>query len=171
MEVSLHRWSMCSERGIPFAFATGLQFGTDVLPTGCVRLAKPFSAEQLRDVVEDVSSLNHGHKPKKEAKRSSTCRYFVRNPSARLKNVLRIGTSLSGDISLARMIPSAVFAISKPEAQRSRRPRFQMLSCHSLPTFWRSPTDGTARATNGACRSPRRSTAQDLSAAARLQRD
>ena len=44
-----------SERGIPFAFATGSRlFGTDVLPTGCVRLAKPFSAEQLRDVVEDI---------------------------------------------------------------------------------------------------------------------
>jgi DNA-binding response OmpR family regulator len=44
-----------SERGIPFAFATGSRlFGTDVLPTGCVTLAKPFSAEQLRDVVEDI---------------------------------------------------------------------------------------------------------------------
>ena len=41
-----------SERGIPFALATSYRLGgTDVLPTGCLRLAKPFSAEQLRDVM------------------------------------------------------------------------------------------------------------------------
>ena len=41
-----------SKRGIPFALATRYSLGeTDVLPAGGVRLAKPFSADQLRDVI------------------------------------------------------------------------------------------------------------------------
>jgi DNA-binding response OmpR family regulator len=41
-----------SERGVPFALATSYRlWGTDVPPAGCVKLAKPFSVEQLRDVI------------------------------------------------------------------------------------------------------------------------
>ena len=41
-----------SERSVPFVYAAAYRLeGTDVLPVGCLMLAKPYSVEQLRDVI------------------------------------------------------------------------------------------------------------------------